>query len=169
MAATTQPWLSSHTAKDVLNKTHYAYPLVLCLVFILTFIAQSVLLTAQIDDSKHLTSQTGPGGKPLPRNTSPAAKEKIKDKLIDFTPARKLFFVVTSVLVLLTFAGNAVIVTIHALTGREGKWWCGQAFVVRRALPRVFPQHQLLILPNQDLRRRYFLHLLTHLDFHHRR
>ena len=137
MAATTQPWLSSHSAKDVLTKTHYASPVVLFLVFLFSYVVQSILYTTQIDNSKSVTPQTGPGGKPLPRTTSPAAKEKIKNKLLEFSPGRKLFFIVTTALVLLTLVGNAVIVIIHALTGRDEKWWCGQAFVVRRAVPRV--------------------------------
>lgn len=130
------PWLSSHTASLLLKYTHYSSPAVLFLVFLIAFISRSIVNTNKRDDLKPIITQTGPGGKPLPRGNSPAAtKEIIKYEASDFTPGRKLLFVIISILLLLTLIGNAVIVISHALADREEQWWCGQAFVVRRALP----------------------------------
>ena len=134
MAGAYDAWLSSRTASLLLKYTHYASPAILFLIFMTAFIARSVANTNKHDELKPLVTQTGPGGKPLPRGTSPAAdREILKYEAVDFTPGRKWLFVVISILLLLTFVGNAVIVITHALADRKQQWWCGQAFVVRRA------------------------------------
>ena len=136
MAVTTEPWVSNRTAHAVSTYAHYISPALLLVVFLTAFVARSILTSAKLDKLKAATEHTGPGGKALPRTNSPAAKEKLQSQTLDFSPGRKLLFTCLSVLLLLTFAGNAVIVILHALTYREENWWCGPSFVVRRALPR---------------------------------
>ena len=136
MAATTEPWVSNRTAQAVSTYVQYISPLLLLVVFLAAFISQSIVTSAKVDDLKSPTKHTGPGGKPLPRTNSPAAKEKLQSQTLDFSPGRKLLFTCLSAILLLTFVGNAAIVILHTLTHREENWWCGQSVVVCRALPR---------------------------------
>ncbi|KAL9097361.1 MAG: hypothetical protein Q9163_006356 [Psora crenata] len=128
-ANTTEPWASNRTALAVSTSLHYICPVLLLVVFVAAFIARSILTSAKVEDLKPPTKYAGPGGKPLPRTNSPAAKEKLRSEALDFSPGRKLLFTCLSAFLLLTFVGNAVVATLHALTHREEQWWCGQSFV----------------------------------------
>ena len=130
MAATSEPWLSNRTAHAVLSSVHYTSPMLLFVVFLAAFVARSILVSSRVDDLKPPTENAGPGGKALPRTNSPAAKKKLQGQTLDFSPGRKLLFICLSILLLLTFMANAVIVVFHALTHRTENWWCGQSFVV---------------------------------------
>ena len=124
-----RPWVSNTTAQDVLVYVHYSYPIIL-LIFFLAATTSHAILTASKDDLlQAVPDQTGPGGKPLPRNTSPGAKKRTQ-QTIDFSPTRKLFFGWISVAAILTFLGDAVIAMLHALMDKEDNWWCGQSVVV---------------------------------------
>ena len=46
---------------------------------------------------------------------------------LDFSKPRKLLFEWLSVAVVFTFAGNILVVIVHALYARKEQWWCGQA------------------------------------------
>ena len=109
----------------VLNVVHFNYPWVLLVIFLVAFVANSVL-TAESSTSVEPTV-TGPGGKPLPRSNKKSKEEREKRKLEDFSPIRKLLFVWLSAAVIITFVGNAVNIVAHALTKREDGWWCGEA------------------------------------------
>lgn len=115
--------------------THYASPIILLVFFLLAFTAHSILTASEEDVVQAETSQTGPGGKPLPRNSSPTAKVAREKKALDFSPSRKLLFTWLSLSVVLTFLGNTVTVIVHALLGRKDNWWCGEAVVVSDPIP----------------------------------
>lgn len=128
--AASGPSAVNQTSQVVLTFTHFAAPILLLALFLVTFVAHSIATASENDTVQPITSQTGPGGKPLPRNTSPAAKAKQKSKVLDFSPARKLLFTWLSIGLILTFVGNAGVVIVHALVKRKDNWWCGQSVVV---------------------------------------
>ncbi|KAI9672327.1 MAG: hypothetical protein M1817_003349 [Caeruleum heppii] len=117
----------SSTASRVLHFTHFAYPIILILFFLFIFTLRSIL-TASTDDAPDTAeTQTGPGGKPLPRKPN-RSKESGTGTISDFSPLQKALFNWLSVAILLTFVWNAVNIVAHALAERP--WWCGQAAVV---------------------------------------
>jgi len=125
-----RPWVSHQTAQDILIYVHYSYPIIL-LVFFLAATTAHAVLTASRDEVVQTTpDQTGPGGKPLPRNTSPGARGKTQ-KIVEFSSSRKLFFTWISVAAILTFLGDAIIAIVHALVDKKNNWWCGESVVVR--------------------------------------
>ena len=117
-------------AHEIMVYTHYASPIILLIFFLLAFTAHSILTASKEDLIQPAPGQTGPGGKPLPRTSSPAAKAAREKKALDFSPSRKLLFTWLSAGVVLTFLGNAGTVIVHALLDRKDNWWCGQAVVV---------------------------------------
>lgn len=134
MSAPTKPWLSNDAAQRVLAYSHYASPVVLLIVFLFTFVVHSILTANRYDRLKAPATQTGPGGKALPRTASPAAKRAMQQQVLDFSPRRKLIFLLLCVLLLLTLVGNAAIVLITTLSHRKENWWCGQSFVVSESV-----------------------------------
>lgn len=135
MAASIGPWV---TAQTVLDYLHFASPITLFVVFLVAFIAHSIATASKDETLSPQQHQTGPGGKPLPRTTSPAAKAKAKSKTLDFSPRRKLLFILLSITLIATFVGNTVLVIVHALTHRKENWWCGQGVVVRDSIDSRF-------------------------------
>lgn len=117
-------------AQEIMVYTHYASPIILLIFFLVAFTAHSILTASKEDVVQAKPGQTGPGGKPLPRTSSPAAKAAREKKALDFSPSRKLLFSWLSAGVVLTFLGNAGTVIVHALLDRKDNWWCGQAVVV---------------------------------------
>ena len=152
------------TAKPtvLLDIVHFNYPWVLLVVFLATFIVNSILsvpLAATVVEP----AITGPGGKPLPRNAKKSKEEKEKRRQQDFSPVRKLVFIYLSAGVILTFIGSAINILVHALTKRENGWWCGEATSVSvHNTPGVFR-----LLSNSfkiDIRLRLCVLLRHHLD-----
>ena len=135
LSAIGRPWVSNQVAQGILAYVHYSYPIILLIFFLAATTTHAVLTASKDDLVQAAPDQTGPGGKPLPRNTSPTARKRIQ-QTIDFSPARKLSFSWISVAAILTFLGDAVIVMVHALMAKEENWWCGQSVVVGRL---VFP------------------------------
>ena len=127
--AASEPWVSDNTAQAILTYVHYAYPIILLVFFLSAFTVHSILTAPKEEIVQAVPDRTGPGGKPLPRNTSPSAK-KGKQKELDFSPARKLVFDWLSIGVVLTYLANSVIVIVHALVDKKHEWWCGQSAVV---------------------------------------
>lgn len=117
-------------AQEIMLYTHYASPIILLIFFLVAFTTHSILTAPKEDVVQAETGQTGPGGKPLPRNSSPTAKAAREKKALDFSPSRKLLFTWLSAAVVLTFLANAATVIVHALLDRKDHWWCGQAVVV---------------------------------------
>lgn len=117
-------------AHSIMVYTHYASPIILLFFFLVAFTAHSILTASKEDIIRPQTGQTGPGGKPLPRTSSPIAKAAREKEALDFSPSRKLLFTWLSAGVVLTFIGNAGTVIVHALLDRKDNWWCGQAVVI---------------------------------------
>ena len=124
-------WVSDSTLNTLLESLHFASPVVLVVVFLVTFTAHSIVAAPKDRTVRASTEQTGPGGKPLPQNTG--AWEK-KRQVLDFSPTRKLLFTWLSVGTILTFVGNAVVVIIHTLLDRKHGWWCGEDVAVSESL-----------------------------------
>lgn len=148
-------------ALDILVYTHYASPIVLLVFFLVAFTSHSIITAPREDVVQAETGQTGPGGKPLPRNSSPAAKAAREKKALDFSPSRKLLFVWLSAGVVLTFLGNAVTVIVHALLDRKDNWWCGQAVVVCDFMICFASLRTLADVLPTDLRGRLILRILS--------
>lgn len=123
-------WVTNSAAREVLVYTHFSYPIILLVVFLVAFTAHSILTASKEDTVSASPNQTGPGGKPLPRNTAPSAKEKLQRQALDTSPRRKLLFHWLSLAVVVTFVGNAVNVVFHALYKRKDNWWCGESVAV---------------------------------------
>ena len=117
-------------AQQVMVYTHYASPIILLVFFLVAFTAHSIMTASKEDVVQVRPGHTGPGGKPLPRTSSPTAKAAREKKALDFSPSRKLLFTWLSAGVVLTFLGNTVTVIVHALLDRKSHWWCGQDVVV---------------------------------------
>lgn len=122
-------WVSSGSAQDLLLYVHFAYPPALLALFLVAFTVHSIATASKDTTITASTDQTGPGGKPLPKNTGTSARSKMTE-ITDFSRARKLLFDLLSVGVILTFVGNAVVVILHALIHRKDNWWCGQSVAV---------------------------------------
>ena len=121
-------WTLDTPAPVILSRLHFAYPVVLLVFFLVTFMSYSILAA----DQKRTTTEapvTGPGGKPLPRNKRRSASIS-KGPKPDFSPAKKSFFKWTSVALILTFLANAVLVILHVLVARADGWWCGKHVAV---------------------------------------
>ena len=130
LALPSQPWVSHHTPDNVRVNLHFASPIILLAFFLIVFTAHSIASASSDAVVKPSTEQTGPGGKPLPQNTSLSAKAKIRKDILDFSRARKLLFQWLTVGAILTFIGNAVIVILHAVLDRKDNWWCGESVAV---------------------------------------
>lgn len=151
-------------AQDIMVYTHYASPIILLIFFLVAFTAHSILTAPKEDVVQAKPSQTGPGGKPLPRTSSPTVKAAREKEALDFSPSRKLLFTWLSVGVVLTFLGNAATVIVHAVLDRKDNWWCGQAVVVCDIILLLHLwQFKLMCCPS-DLRGRVVLCLLSALN-----
>jgi hypothetical protein len=114
---------------DLLDLVHFNYAWVLFVVFLVAFVANSILSAERSSELKG-PILLGPGGKPLPRSAARKSKEERdkKKKLKDFSPGRKLLFLYLSAGLLATFVANGVNIVVHALT--KENWWCGKATAV---------------------------------------
>lgn len=125
-----RPLASRRAATDILVYIHYTSPIILLAFFLVAFTVHSIS-TASTDDIVHASpEQTGPGGKPLPKSTSPSARARREKQILDFSPTRKLLFAWLSVGAILTLVGNAVVVILHAVLDRQNHWWCGESVAV---------------------------------------
>lgn len=122
------PWVSNPVAQRVLRYSQIAYPIVLLLLYLVTFTVRSVLTASEEEDAVHEPEQLGPGGKPLPlrKNNGPKKQPNIPHGL-DFSRSRKLLFEWLSVAVIFSLSANIVVVIVHALLARKERWWCGEA------------------------------------------
>ncbi|TVY58066.1 ABC transporter aclQ [Lachnellula cervina] len=124
------PWNGTSTSAELLDVVHFHYAWVLFIVFMISFVTNTVLTAEPSAESKERIL-TGPGGKPLPRSARKYKEElQRKKKLKDFSPARKNLFLYLSTGVLATLVANGANIVIHALTKREEGWWCGQATAI---------------------------------------
>lgn len=131
--AASEPWVSNRTAQAMLRFTQFLSPILLFVIFLVAFTFHSISITPPAVKGT-MCEALGPGGKPLPRNLSPAAKAKYKQQVADFSPARKAFFNIISLFLTLTFIASAALVIVHALVDRKDNWWCGDSAVVGHAV-----------------------------------
>ena len=124
-------------AAQLQQRLHFAYPVVLLVFFLVSFMTHSILATAP---EKHSTEApvSGPGGKPLPRNKRRYSQAP-RPQLPDFGPGAKAFFKWTTVAVSLTFLVQAALIILHVLVARSEGWWCGQ-----HAAVSLFPPNPTL-------------------------
>lgn len=125
--------LSVTAAERILDVTHFAYPILLLVEFLIVFTIHSVLTAS--DDTPVLPSSRprGPGGKPLPKNPRRASNDARQKAAVDFSRSQKLTLDWLVIGLITTLVGNATNIIIHALTKRP--WWCGEAAVVSSPPP----------------------------------
>ncbi|KAL4763962.1 putative vacuolar ABC heavy metal transporter (Hmt1) [Aspergillus foveolatus] len=103
------------------------YPILVLVVFAAAFVANSIV-TARTANQNPSASQTGPGGRPLPkRSRSTVAVVKANQK---FSQNAKLCFRLLSAAILVTLVAEAVVTVAHVMVARSEQWWCGQAVVI---------------------------------------
>ncbi|CAG8973932.1 hypothetical protein HYALB_00003710 [Hymenoscyphus albidus] len=123
------------TTKRMVDIIHFHYSWVLFVIFLVAFIANSILTAEPPGESKEPVL-TGPGGKPLPRSARKYKEELQKrKKLQDFSPGRKSLFLYLSAGLLATFVANGTNIVVHALYehaayGADDSWWCGEATAI---------------------------------------
>ena len=123
-------WVSNSTAHSILRILHYAAPIALLFFFLFAFTLRSVLTASRDQTLETSNTDTGPGGKPLPKKL--AQLDKTITAQLDFSKSRKLLFDWLSVGAAATFLANAGIVIAHSLIDRKDEWWCGKSVVVCR-------------------------------------
>jgi len=157
------PWNNgTSTSAELLDVVHFHYAWVLFIVFLASFVTNTVLTAEPSAESKERIL-TGPGGKPLPRSARKYKEElQRKKKLTDFSPSRKNLFLCLSAGVLATFIANGANIVIHALTKREEGWWCGQATAVSCIQTKPCQIASANHTVNADIRLRFCL-LLQHI------
>ena len=132
---------SQHTLHDnelgmgtLLNAVHFHSSWVLAAIFLLVFVANSILTADPTSETKPPTI-TGPGGKPLPRSAVKYKEELQKwRKMKDFTRGRKMLFLYLHAGLLATFLLSGMNIIIHALVEKDQGWWCGEATAVSTTL-----------------------------------
>ncbi|KAK2757039.1 hypothetical protein FQN54_005008 [Arachnomyces sp. PD_36] len=118
---------SHKTTREILSYTRIISPIALLVIFLVAFVAQSVVAAKK---NKHVKNgvKTGPGGRPLPRRTRSTAY--VHREPVEFSRNTKLAFKCVSAAVILTFIVDAGVNMAHVIVNRDEHWWCGQAVVV---------------------------------------
>lgn len=132
----------SELIQNTLHITHFAYPLVLLVLFLALFIRSSIKDSTRTQ-TVSATNLKGPGGKPLPPSSRPSSNGPPKPVDDGFGRIRSLLFCWLSVGIIFTFLGNAANIIVHALVEREKGWWAGSASVVSEVYP---PRFQMMFL-----------------------
>ncbi|KAL1963689.1 hypothetical protein VTN77DRAFT_7893 [Rasamsonia byssochlamydoides] len=115
-------------ARDVLGYVHVASPIGLILVFIVSFVVNSIISAKQLTPKRN-SVVSGPGGRPLPKRTRSTMAVVARERP-DVSPNLKLVFKWLSVGVLLTYIADAAVNTAHVIVARSEHWWRGQAVVI---------------------------------------
>ncbi|KAJ9616451.1 ATP-binding cassette-type vacuolar membrane transporter Hmt1 [Cladophialophora chaetospira] len=125
-----QPDLNAIQASlKVLNATKSAYPAILVVIFVATFVYHGIKASP---DNGIVTIQAlrGPGGRPLPIRRKSANQVKEAAAVKDLSPGVKAVFKISQVIVILTFLGNAAILLFQVLLDRKEQWWPGKNAVI---------------------------------------
>lgn len=120
-------------ARDVLDYTQIASPVLLFALFVVAFLTNNILEArkAQKTDGDETPPVLGPGGRPLPMRMKSSNKfEKCKTTENVFSDATRLFFLGLTTAMMVTYLGNSVIIIAQAVLNRAYHWWCGQAPIV---------------------------------------
>ncbi|KAL2075784.1 hypothetical protein VTL71DRAFT_727 [Oculimacula yallundae] len=119
------------TSTELLDILHFNYAWILFVVFLIAFIANTILT---VEPSVAATGPVllGPGGKPLPPSSARKIKEELerKRKAREFSHAKKWLFFYLSAALLATFLANGIEIVAHALTKSENGWWCGESMAI---------------------------------------
>lgn len=125
--ASVRPQVDNESLRSTLRYLQTYSPVVIVVVFVIAFIANSVISAKKVES--HVAITTGPGGRPLPKRMRSAAV--ISRQLApDFSQNTKLAFKWLSVAVLLTFVADAALTMTHVILHRQQHWWPGQSVVV---------------------------------------
>ncbi|KAJ9136758.1 Heavy metal tolerance protein [Pleurostoma richardsiae] len=122
-------WTSRSTAERVRDSTQLAIIPVLLLTFVVATALNGVLTARQAEDVV-APSVRGPGGRPLP--VTKRKKVKVQEPRALVRRPSSWFFWAATILLILTYLGNAVNTAIHAINGLRGRdpedpaWWCGE-------------------------------------------
>lgn len=118
---------SHKTTREILKYTRIISPIVLLVVFLVSFLARSIII-AKWGANANAGVRSGPGGRPLPKRTRSSAV--VNQQPIDFSENVKSAFKWLSVAVLMTLLVDAAFNMVHVLLYRSENWWCGQSVVV---------------------------------------
>jgi hypothetical protein len=115
--------MDSHAAIELVEYLHICYPIFLLILFVVAFIANTVLTAkkARKNDSQCF----GPGGRLLPQRS-----RIVPSKPQEFSRNVKRLFTWLSVAIPLTFIADATIYILHVMAARSDNWWRGQSAVV---------------------------------------
>ncbi|CAG8337394.1 unnamed protein product [Penicillium salamii] len=115
--------MDSHAALELLEYLRTGYPILLLILFVVTFIINTVVTArkARNNDSQCF----GPGGRLLPQRS-----RSVPYKPREFSKNVKRLFTVLSVLIPLTFVADATIYILHVMAARSENWWRGQPAVI---------------------------------------
>lgn len=122
--------LSLHQTYRLLNYSKGLYPAIILVVFLVCFVAFSVINSPDNGDKVTIQSMRGPGGRPLP--TRRKSNNQIKDAVSvkDFSPRAKVVFAFLTSTIILTFVVNGAATLIEILTYKDDHWWPGQSAIV---------------------------------------
>lgn len=152
------PPVSNENAHVLLEYVRIGAPIFLLVVFIIAFIANSVVSAKRLNKNGN-ASGTGPGGRPLPKRSRSTMAVPKEPQV--FSPATKLLFKWLSVGVLVTYVADAAINMAHTLFYRSEHWWCGQSLVVSNGSRKLIPKGSVADF-SQDLCRGVILRLRDH-------
>ena len=129
---------------NVLNAARVAAPFVSIILFVVVFVFRTVLKSPE-EPSPPATPTLGPGGRPLPprRKSARGVKQSLESSV--FSPATKKLINYLSILILVTFLGNAAVIVLQTLVYRQEHWWCGQSTIVCRVKFPHSLQHGLIV------------------------
>lgn len=118
---------SHYATRELLEYLRIGYPILLLLVFVSSFIANSIL-TARNVSKNSSAAHMGPGGRPLPKRSRSSAT--FVKPVHPFSRNAKLLFKWLSVVILATLVADAAINVTHVMLARSEQWWCGQSVVI---------------------------------------
>lgn len=127
---------SHYATRELLEYLRIGYPILLLLVFVSSFVANSIV-TARNVSKNQSAARMGPGGRPLPKRSRSSAT--FVKPVQPFSRNAKLLFKWLSVVVLATLVADAAINVTHVMLARSEQWWCGQAVVVSCSRPCLHP------------------------------
>ncbi|KKZ61041.1 hypothetical protein EMCG_00619 [[Emmonsia] crescens] len=122
-----RPSFSHQEIRRLLDYTRSISPVIIVVVFLISFISRSVISAKKIPVHPPAI-QTGPGGRPLPKRMRSTAV--FAPLVSDFSLNAKLTFKWLTVGVLLTFVADAVSTMTRVILYRQMHWWCGQSRVI---------------------------------------
>ena len=117
--------MDPHAALELLEYLRTAYPIFLLILFIVAFLAITILDARNANRPE--SPRMGPGGRPLPTRSRSSGLRKMQG----FSKTVKRVFDWLSVAILVTFLADATIYILHVMAARSEQWWRGQSMVVR--------------------------------------